>query len=214
MSYQPNIPTGTVELDIDYQNLQNNFSQLDAQFGIDHIPFSNTSGTPPAGINGYHTSIHFNPQSTVATNPPNNNPPVVPATTPGFSQLFAVQINDGINPDEAMYYLTGGGRLTQMTRNFQPTIAANGATFLPGGLIMNWGKITVSLVGTPTAITFTQPFISGVYSITFGCINTDSPSPAANNIFVESSSVTNSGFNVINSSSGAVKQIYWTAIGS
>ena len=111
-TYQPNIPTGTVDLDIDYANLQGNFQQLDTQFGVDHIPFSNSSGTPPTGINGYHQYVHFNPFSTTTTNPPNNYPVVpgtnAPSATAGFGQLFSTQSNDGINTDEILWYLSGG----------------------------------------------------------------------------------------------------------
>jgi hypothetical protein len=137
--YQPGIPTGTVNLDVDYLNIQNNFTQLDTSFGIDHLPFSNQTAQ-----NGYHKSIHFNPVSTTVTNPPNNQPVVTPTATPGFGQAFSSQINDGINTDQAFYFLTGGNRLIQLTRNFVPTNSQNGATCLPGGLILNWGVYNAS----------------------------------------------------------------------
>lgn len=139
-TYQPGIPTGRIPLLTDYANVQNNFQQLDTQYGIDHVPFSNTSGTPPTGINGYHQSIHFNPQSTTATNPPTNYPATIPTVSAGFGQLYSVQENDGINTDTALYWLTGGGRLAALTRNFQPVAAQNGYTYLPGGLILQWAR--------------------------------------------------------------------------
>ena len=144
MAYLPGIPTGSVPLDVDYQNLQNNFQQLDTQFTVDHVPFSNTSGTPPAGINGYHQSVHFNPVSTTATHPPNNQPVTPPATTAGLGQVFGAEINDGINTDTALYFLSGGGRLSQLTRNIQPLVAANGYSFLPGGMLIQWGTSTAN----------------------------------------------------------------------
>lgn len=145
-TYQPGIPTGTVNLDVDYLNIQNNFQQLDTSFGIDHLPFSNNSAQ-----NGYHTSIHFNPVSTTATNPPNNQPINGYTTTPGFGQLFSAQINDGINTDEALYFLSGSNRLTQLTRNFAPILGTGGRTFLPGGIIMQWGQVTGLSSGITTA---------------------------------------------------------------
>lgn len=150
MSYQPGIPTGTVNLDVDYQNLQNNFQQLDTQFGIDHIPFSNTSGVPPGGVNGYHQNIHFNPFSTTVTNAPNNwvpatsNPQGVPAATPGFGQLFSSQVNDGINTDEMLFWLSGGNRSIPLTRNLTPVYNTNGYTCLPGGFVMLWARVALS----------------------------------------------------------------------
>lgn len=144
-SYNPAVPTGTVNLDQDYANIQANFGQANTSFGIDHVAFDvNTSDNPA----GYHKSAHFVPVSTTATNPPNNQPVITPLATTGFGQLFSSQINDGINIDEALYFLTGGNRLTQLTRNFQPSISTNGYTFLPGGLILQYG-ISLSNTSSP-----------------------------------------------------------------
>lgn len=134
--YQPGIPTGTVDLDQDYLNIQRNFTQLDTTFGVDHVTYSNA--TPQ---NGYHKSLHMNPVSTTVTNAPNNQPVVPPTATSGFGQLFSSQINDGINLDESLYFLSGGNRLTQLTRNFQPVAGSNGYTSLPGGFILQWGEV-------------------------------------------------------------------------
>ena len=37
--YQPLIPTGSVGLNLDFQNVQNNFSQLMTTFGQDHTTY-------------------------------------------------------------------------------------------------------------------------------------------------------------------------------
>ena len=50
--YLPGIPTGTVQLDQDYLNLQHNFTQLDTTYGVDHYKFSD--GTPN---NGFHDKV-------------------------------------------------------------------------------------------------------------------------------------------------------------
>ena len=36
MSYQPGIPTGFIGLNEDYLNIQNNFTELNTQFSVDH----------------------------------------------------------------------------------------------------------------------------------------------------------------------------------
>jgi len=169
-SYQPNIPTGFVDLDLDYQSLQGNFQQLDTTFGIDHTLFSNNTAQ-----NGYHTNIHMIPHSTTVTNPPNNQPVAAPSAVAGYGQLFDATINDGINTDQALYFLTGGNRLTQLTSNFQPVSSNNGYTYLPGGLILQWGFVTSTASTYQTLnfstnninfpnncfIIFTQPYGSG-----------------------------------------------------
>ena len=131
MTYQPGVPTGSVPLNQDYLNLQQNFTQINNQFLVDHVPLTSTSGTPP---NGYHRVVHMVPVSTVASNPPNNQPinPADYTATPGYGQLLNAQINDGINTDTAFYFLTSANRLLQMTRNFVPIGTTIGATFLPG----------------------------------------------------------------------------------
>lgn len=135
-TYQPGIPTGTVPLNVDYQNLQDNFTQLNNVYTIDHLPFTNSTGQM-----GYHTAIHLVPVSTTTTNTPNNQPINGYTSTPGYGQLFSAQINDGIVTDEALYFLSGGNRLTQLTRNLTPVASSIGYTSIPGGLILQWGFV-------------------------------------------------------------------------
>lgn len=213
-TYQANIPTGIIPLDQDYLNLQGNFQQLNIAYGVDHVPFTDTSGIPPAGITGMHTAIHLVPVSTVASNMPNNQPINGYTAVSGYGQLFDAQINDGINTDEALFYLSGGNRLIQLTRNFVPTALSNGATFLPGGLILNWGAIPIASNPTPTIVTFTQPYTAdlNVFSITVTRISSDTSS-TANDIRVVTGSVNKTQFSVIQSSSSSSSSMYWMALG-
>lgn len=196
-NYQPLIPTGTVFLDQDYANIQGNFQQLDTTFGVDHLKISNTTAQ-----NGYHTAIHMVPQST-------------PATTPGYGILYDSTINDSITTDQELFFKTGGGLNLQLTRNFLPTASANGATFLPGGLILNWGSVTLNQRGTVTVVTFTRPFPSSVFCVTVGLVDDGGNSPNTNNVYVKSGTLTNSGFSFTNTSASALNltTAYWMAIG-
>lgn len=210
MPYQPGIPTGTVDLDVDYQNVQDNFTQLDVSFGVDHVPFSNT--TPQ---NGYHTSIHFNPVSTTATNPPNNDPPVIPAATVGYGQLFSCDIDDGVNVDQALFWLTGGNRLAQLTRNFAPSYTTGvfptynqGNTFLPGGFILKWG---VKPADGLLPVTFLEQFPSVCYGVLAGRSQT-LPVPADSAISV--GSVSQTGFALSSFTVASNLPIFWVAIGN
>jgi len=58
-SYQPNIPTGAVNLDVDYQNLRGNFQSLDATYLIDHVALTNTD----VNIQGFHKVVHLTKSS-------------------------------------------------------------------------------------------------------------------------------------------------------
>ncbi len=73
--YQPNIPTGTVNLDVDYLNLQGNFDQANIVYGTDHYPFDNA--TPNQGFHNVVTTPPF------VDNPPTGLPPVT-AANPKF----------------------------------------------------------------------------------------------------------------------------------
>lgn len=207
-SYQPGIPTGTVPLDLDYINLQNNFQQLDTSFGVDHLPFSDQSAQ-----NGYHKSIHLNPVSTTVTNPPNNQPVIPPTTTAGYGQVFSSQINDGVNTDQALYYLSGGGRLTQLTRNFQPVRGTNGYTFLPGGLIFQWGRAVPT--GGSTSVNFNIPFPNFVYNVQCTIVTSNNSTIRFSilNLPTLTGFVTTHTANPVFPPANNFIDFYWTAIG-
>jgi hypothetical protein len=188
--YQPLIPTGTVDLDVDYQNLQNNFQQLDTSFGVDHLPFSNQTAQ-----NGYHKNVHLVPNA-------------ASVATPGYGQVFNATLNDGINTDQILFFLTGGNRLMQLTRNFAPVAGTNGYTFLPGGFIMQWGRATTASGAT---ITFPQAFPSAVYSIQCTVVQN-----TTNRHFVYVRSQNTTGFVTTQLDSGGIAEtstFSWTAIG-
>lgn len=78
--YQPGIPTGTVNLDVDYQNLQGNFEQANIVYGTDHYPFDNASPNL-----GRHNLVTTPP---VVNNPPDGLPPSTPA---GVCKFYGFQ---------------------------------------------------------------------------------------------------------------------------
>lgn len=204
--YNPAVPTGTVKLNQDYANVQSNFNAMNNAFLINHVPLTQVP------YFGFHTILQMVPYSTVASNPPNNYPVTAPAATPVISTLFGAQVNDGIATDETYYFLSGAGRLTQMTRNFQPTISANGATFLPGGLILNWGSKTLLANSSLTTIGFTQTYTDIPYSITLTRYTSDN-STTGQEVRISAGNVTPTQFKVSQSSSSGSNIVYWMAIG-
>jgi len=201
-TYNPNCPTGVIPLDQDYKNLQLNFQQADNSFGVDHLKFSNNTNQ-----NGFHTVVHMIPFSTLASNPPNNQPIVAPTNVALTGELFTAQIFDGINSDEALYYQSGGGRLSQLTRNFTPINAGNGASFIAGGLIFQWGSFDPN---STTTIVFPQAFTSPPYSITLTPSVNDNGTYRA---YVATGSVTTTQFQFQGTISSHSNPVYWMAIG-
>jgi len=66
----------------------------------------------------------------------------------GIGQLFSSSVTDVASTDTGLYWKSGNGLSVAMTRNFSPVRAANGCTFLPGGLIMQWGTATSNVAFT------------------------------------------------------------------
>jgi hypothetical protein len=188
---------------------------LNDQFEVDHVPLNSISGTPP---NGYHESIHLVPQSDTTSNPPNNYPPNGYVATPGYGQLFDVTDIDGTSgttPDTQLYFLSGGGALTALTRNFQPVSLTNGYTFLPGGLIFQWG-ITAPSTASQT-ITFATSgninFPKNIFNIQVTANKAATATNVTTNVYVNLSSVTLDGFQILNANNGTLGY-YWQALGN
>ncbi len=209
MAYQPNIPTGSVPLNQDYLSIKGNFQELNTQFLVDHVPLTDTSGIPP---NGYHTFVHLVPFTTPTSVPPSAQPVVTgvsgPAATAGFGQLFTVEVADGFSTDSSLYFLSGGGLLTQLTRNFQPlAVAAAGYTFLPGGLLLQWGTDTKFTGGTTT---FPKAFTAAAFAVV---LTPTGVTPSANGI-PAAVNKTSTGFNIGNATGLTQSYTYqWMAIG-
>ena len=213
MTYQPGIPTGSVPLNQDFVNIQNNFTQINDQFLVDHVPLTSTSVSPP---NGYHTVVHLAANSFIADNPPNNYP-IIPPTAAGFTgEVFTTQSNDGINGDEMLWYQSGGGRLIQITRNFVPTTSNNtnnapsGSTFMLGGLIFKWGTIS-AVSETATPILFTSLGVTQFPNNCFSIVANLNGGTSSANLNV--SNISALGFTYYNTS-GTTRTFFWWAIGN
>jgi hypothetical protein len=169
--YLNNIPTGIVKLSFDYKNLQNNFKQLDISFGINHVPYS------VAENNGLHTIVTMVNNVAVPTGVevPND-------TGTLYTRPFAPgeDINLWYTPDASGYEF----QLTRVTEdpstlaifstntNYPQTppvvTQVGGWTFLPGGLLLQYGQAYPSSSTGPQNFTvkFPRPFSVGVYNIT------------------------------------------------
>lgn len=188
--YNPGIPTGQINLDQDYRNLQNNFSQLDISFGSDHIPFSVNPVSPV--LTGYHTVIHQGPA-------PSN---VDPNKITGIGQTYVKTVNS----DQQLFYISGGGSVSQMTGY---SAAASGYQYL-GGVILQWGFLPKTSL---PPITFPIPFPKAVFSIQI----TSFQSPSTNKVTVGAQSVSKTGFSLftaVPSDTGTYTGNYWIAIGN
>ncbi len=215
MTYQPNIPTGSVALDQDYLNLQGNFQSLNTIYATDHTGLTITDPTQGPG---YHKSVHLVPFSSTTSNPPNNQPVLQPTTTPGFGILYDAETNDGIDTDQTLYFKTGDGKNIQLTRNVLPLATDNGYSYLPGGFIISWG---VQLLGGETqqagTVAFPQQFTTDCFTIQLTLVSRASPSTSSsdNTVSVVNGTKNNLGFNYKYNGEGGTNypSFFWLAIG-
>jgi hypothetical protein len=147
---------------------------------VDHVGF----GTTYAGINnsgGFHTVIHL------------CAPSGSPATVGSGVGLLYSQTQTSINNSTALYWKTAGGQAIQLTMNATPNPFAAGSnitgqpiinrgwSFLPGGLIFNYGSVVFNtnpnyIAGGASSlrtVNYLQPYqVAAPYSLTFGYLVT------------------------------------------
>lgn len=218
-TYQPNVPTGTVDLDQDYLNLQGNFQQLDIAYGYDHVAFSDTSGLPPTvnGISGLHKVIHALANTVTSGGDPVNYPIVPPTPVALTGEIFTTESNDGFGVDEILWYQTAAGKLSQLTSNIQPLAANNGYTYIAGGIIVQWGQVTSTATSqqTVTFATNNKSFPNNCFAVFAQPYGSGTLAGSQATIQIRKSTISKLSFNwryVTNS--GEWTGFYWLAIGN
>ena len=193
--YQPGIPTGTVDLDVDYLNLQGNFQQANIVYSTDHYPFDNA--TPNQG---FHNLVTTPP---VVNNPPDGLPPAT-AANPKF---YAYQQYGALG---VLQYSRGPTNvvptpLTRLHSGSTPIALANTATTNVLDFTgMTLGFCNLYAGDTSSALIRLTSFVfwSGA---NLGIDNLNTP-------IVAGLSAVSSGaiLQVKNVSGGALNNIYWT----
>jgi hypothetical protein len=123
-----------------------------------------------------------------------------PAGVPKSYMLYSKV--DALGRSELFGY-SEQGIITQFTQG-TPTKAQNGMTFLPGGIILKWGRITVSGINV---ITFPVPFPNAVYSV----VVTQSTNTTQSSVKLYNQGVT--GFTAQRSVTGEDSKFDYIAIG-
>jgi hypothetical protein len=212
------IPFGTHNPSADQPiMLANNQASLSIS-QVDHFGYNVNSG-------GYHQQVRMANRTTYPLSP---NPPAV---ITGFGGVFCDQTvsTTGLNETGLWYYpdgRTSGSPATpeiyQMTRTIDgsyPLFAKNtnnyngvgmtfagGWTFLPGGLLLQYGFAGL-VTAAGVTITFPVPFLIPPFSIQMTQITSGAGAP----ILVGVSGITNTGFTA---KSTVNAQVNWIAIGT
>ncbi len=197
-TFTPNYPLDGSTLGQTKKVIRDNLDGTFQTLAIDHIDNNGNPGGKPAG---YHKVIHSVPQG--------GNPGVMP----GIGQLYCKTVTPPTpSGDQALFWETGGGIVQQLTANITPVSATNGVTFLPGGLILQWGTTGNISSGTPVL------FISGGFPTNnaFSVIATNL-SNTNNRKLIYTSGYTKTQFipTIIDASGNTTSAIFtWWAIGN
>lgn len=174
---------------VDQPNMRTNYSSISALISQDHFGFQNISG-------GNHKQVHL--KNTVA---------------PGGL---------GASADSVFYANSAAGQSWPFWQNAlgsiqmlsgSPTAAQSGQTFLPGGIVLIWDKITAGLNTGNLAITFPLGgFPTNCFSVVLQYAADDN---STIRMGIDSTvAVTKTGFQTQQTATSHLKAIYYLAIGN
>lgn len=195
MSYTLGIPADGQSLGNSKPQVRTNFTEIFNGLAVNHIAF-NALGT------GKHKFLQMPEQGSAPTTGTDEGGVYTSDIKGGFTNLFWKQESGGAIPEKNQ------GESIQMT-NITPSNSTPGRSFLPGGMLIQWGSITTGGDGSNTPVTYNVPFDSIAYNVqlTFArTVNTIAT------LSVRTSNYTNSGFE-IHQTGGGNFLVFYLAIG-
>lgn len=187
MTFDPTIPNATHFVSADQPQITINFSQLNSIFDIDHVKYNDAT----VGNRGKHKQSTYIEQGSDPTTAANE---------------LALYCKDLATVSTLYLRKENNGTVIQMSGK-DPVASANGYTFLPGGILMQWGTYTIGNFATTQAVTFPTAFAGLPYVITITGL-----SPVAGN-FAAWGGLSNSGFTGSRQTAGGAVAYYYIAIG-
>jgi hypothetical protein len=195
-TYFPTIPQATDQISNSQPQIQNNFGSIMSLIDVNHGDFA-------TNVAGQHNYVQM---------PQQGSPP---ATLAGEVGLYNFPGTGG----NQMWVRKSDTTSIPMT---QASLALPGYTYLPSGIILQWGLTTSTLPNpylfSPFPITFTAPPFA--IFVTPAVSSATDPDSAFTVIAAGGQAPTTTGFHVMvnrrSSSSGATqntRQFYWLAIG-
>lgn len=179
--YVSNVPLSNQSLGQTQPIINTNFTVLNTNFGVDHVDFTNS---PPisGGNGGRHNTVTLVQQAaspTSVTTAPILFCKSTTSNTLNNDIYFVASANDG------------GASVQLTTTKITPTASGNGVSFLPGGVIINWGTYVISSGSSSKAVTFASAFPNNVYCLV---ITPQGPVSFNNSLTFNYTLLTKSGF--------------------
>lgn len=192
-TYNNAIPGPNDLLSQSQSDIQVNFASIQSLVDIDHVDFANANA-------GKHQAVHYVTQA------------VLPTTVGAEMSIFcapSVATGGGYSLFVQQQNKVAGANAIEFTGG---VFAASGYTYLPSGIIMQWG--TGTTVGGNLAIVFPKMFPANVFNIQGTAINTGAQISI---IQALQASITTTGFTAQSNNTGAGANntpFYWYAIGN
>lgn len=204
--YTTNIPDANNDPSVDQGPMEVNTNSINSLIAEDHYGFNDASG-------GLHAKVRLPVLGAIPTGT-GASIGTLYTKTAGESEVF---FTPDVTANEYQLTRTITASFAKFGTNTAlpgPTVGTGGWTFLPGGLLLQWGLVnTIAASGTATTVTFPISFTGIPFSITIGSITAEGNSPGANNQFVKDGTVSTSQFQIVNSSGSSARKIYYMAIG-
>lgn len=163
IAYNLGIPNAPNNPSTDQPNMKTNNDNIATYVAVDHVAF-NTAGS------GQHNQVTFHA----------NNVPAPPVAPP-------VLFTDTVQTLPQLKFFSGDAAHSST----QYVDAANGSTFLLGGIILKWGKVIAANNNSPA--TFAPAFPNHCYSVTVSGGAASGTQPTVN---INTGSVGISGFTI------------------
>lgn len=204
MTFTSNVPVSGDSLGSTRDRIRSNFQQIAIVEAVNHVAFNQTG-------QGKHTFLQM---------PEQVSAPVTlvdeaafyskVAVNPAEANLFFRAENNGFEYQLTKSVSASTGLFGVQTNNYNGsgTDKNGGWTFLPGGMLMQYGQVTSFGANSSKVIPFPVAFTSGCFSITLGRISgVDVSSQVVVNAAAGMSNFTLTNY------SGVTTQVYWMAIG-
>lgn len=213
-SYDPTIPAAGDDPSVSQGQIQTNFATLATDFAVNHVGYATGAGE------GRHKFVEMPARTVIPPGLIAGEGTLYTKAVGGVTQLFYSPDNSG---NEYQLTNTKSGSFAKLgtNTNYQagPPSLWGGWTYLPGGLIMQYGSY--GFYGAPLAglsssgtIAFPISFATGVYSLTTTLIRQSSSTSAIATQTVILGTIGLTSFDwALDSSSTKFRGILWTAIG-
>lgn len=180
----PNLPS------TDVNAMQTNTATIDSWVQRDHFGFNTDNG-------GLHNKVSL----------PNQGAPAIPTNMNAV--FFAKAVGGNSWPHWVNGIGVAGFQITGSAAAVYPSAVANGYSFLPGGLIIQWGKFLI-----PTTVAVNVPMnINFPTNMLWGNGILDATGNPGASVRVSSLATNQLTFALVNFGTINVTSVYWMAIG-